>query len=645
MQRRILSGLLLAGMLLSLFFACGEKNGNAEKEKIPVLFSIPEGDEERLAVTVRAVYTGEEELGEVFFRGDELCVVRSGMSAVLNESYQPGEWRREEYDEPPRAVFDRLELYPDRLRIEDREFPLEPGFGETYIGFWSFAGTEYLVADRVVQDAVENEETIDRYTVLYPLSEEGPGDPERVEGITASGMATGTDGKWNYFSHAGFLCRTDGKVLQNLGNLVSFGVKASVLRSIEPLAEDRVLLLSGANLILLSVGEAEAEEKKEEEGRGTVVIGTDVNTSSFFSDLLARYNMTSGDKVELREYITIEKLNLAILSGEVDMAASLSADVLKNYAMRGILAPLDEVIGGTLSAGEISPNVLDAGKINGKVYMIPDAVRVSGMMLPKTVVEEKGGGFADMQDLIDTLDGLSSQRFYRCRTRENALTGILINGGMTFWIDMDTGTCRFTDESFISMLEFCNRFAQNDSEVFASGGGERPLLNPYYVMETLTGYEFGLAYESPKGSGKTNSPYGIAGKIFPCPTGKDAGFALLPDMLFGVVENSAVKRSAGDFLTWILSEECQDLKDEMIRNFAGMPVRVSSLRKQAEKDEDAKTGYEIFQKADHYGSVGGTELNQVIEEEAKRYFSGEITAEKAAEYIQNRVSIYLAEQG
>ena len=35
----------------------------------------------------------------------------------------------------------------------------------------------------------------------------------------------------------------------------------------------------------------------------------------------------------------------------------------------------------------------------------------------------------------------------------------------------------------------------------------------------------------------------------------------------------------------------------------------------------------------------------VVEDEAFRYFSGEITAEKAAEYIQNRVSIYLAEQG
>ena len=36
---------------------------------------------------------------------------------------------------------------------------------------------------------------------------------------------------------------------------------------------------------------------------------------------------------------------------------------------------------------------------------------------------------------------------------------------------------------------------------------------------------------------------------------------------------------------------------------------------------------------------------EVILDEARRYFAGQITAEKAAEYIQNRVQLYLDEQG
>jgi len=34
-----------------------------------------------------------------------------------------------------------------------------------------------------------------------------------------------------------------------------------------------------------------------------------------------------------------------------------------------------------------------------------------------------------------------------------------------------------------------------------------------------------------------------------------------------------------------------------------------------------------------------------MNEEAYRYFDGDITASQAAEYVQNRVSLYLAEQG
>ena len=49
--------------------------------------------------------------------------------------------------------------------------------------------------------------------------------------------------------------------------------------------------------------------------------------------------------------------------------------------------------------------------------------------------------------------------------------------------------------------------------------------------------------------------------------------------------------------------------------------------------------------ADYFRYIRRNELCKVLNEEAGRYFTGEITAEKAAEYIQNRVSIYLAEQG
>ena len=81
-------------------------------------------------------------------------------------------------------------------------------------------------------------------------------------------------------------------------------------------------------------------------------------------------------------------------------------------------------------------------------------------------------------------------------------------------------------------------------------------------------------------------------------------------------------------------------------SYDGMPVRISSFRKLMEEKETEEQGYEVFLNADHFTFGDGySEIGKVVKEEAARFFAGEITAEKAAEYIQNRVSIYLAEQG
>ncbi len=79
-----------------------------------------------------------------------------------------------------------------------------------------------------------------------------------------------------------------------------------------------------------------------------------------------------------------------------------------------------------------------------------------------------------------------------------------------------------------------------------------------------------------------------------------------------------------------------------------MPVVRSALEEHLKikvnpQDELTQMTWDFVSGADHlqYGVL----VEQIIEEELGAFFRGEITAEKAAEYVQNRVSIYLAEQG
>ena len=53
----------------------------------------------------------------------------------------------------------------------------------------------------------------------------------------------------------------------------------------------------------------------------------------------------------------------------------------------------------------------------------------------------------------------------------------------------------------------------------------------------------------------------------------------------------------------------------------------------------------MIDRIDHISYGTQNVIYEVMYEEAARYFAGDITAKQAAEYTQNRVSIYLAEQG
>ncbi len=53
--------------------------------------------------------------------------------------------------------------------------------------------------------------------------------------------------------------------------------------------------------------------------------------------------------------------------------------------------------------------------------------------------------------------------------------------------------------------------------------------------------------------------------------------------------------------------------------------------------------WKIIHSADHLWYFRNAVFD-VVMEEAYRYFAGEITATQAADYVQNRISLYLAEQ-
>lgn len=82
-----------------------------------------------------------------------------------------------------------------------------------------------------------------------------------------------------------------------------------------------------------------------------------------------------GTKVQgvVAEYNAyVERLTVQAAARDLPCVTQTQTTFLATYAAKGVLRPLDDLVGsGVIDASGIDPGVLDTGRINGKLYMLP----------------------------------------------------------------------------------------------------------------------------------------------------------------------------------------------------------------------------------------------------------------------------------
>ncbi len=516
-------------------------------------------------------------------------------------------------------------------------------------GFWTLSGQNYLVATR--EHATED---IDHWLLqdihLFPLNKGKLGEPIILEGFTESPSRLSTDGTYGYFMLKNELYRTDGKNVESIGDLNYYGVDLSCLQTITPLPDGRILVVDSNALTVLTPG-----EEKEAQDTTTIRVACYPSITGF-SKKAALYNREDGEhRLEIKVYESLSALNLALLSGEVDLLVSSDPYTLRRYAARGILQPLDELIPGVLDSGELFSGVVQAGTVEDEVYFLPTDIRMLAMTLPTSVLERYGGSFRDLEELQQCLDSLESQSFYEIQFRDIALNYFLWHG-LPNWVDFETGTCNFQDETFLWVLEHCNRYAVDFQATQHSDDGIKPLFSPYFQLNDAVSLSMlDIQYEI-KGQGIPAYSESMAADVFAFPIGEDSGLLLESDFVLAVTAGSPAEEACGDFLSWIFSEETHENAMLFMREYGDRGFSIyRDITDQYLKDaywnhstEEANALREeylsLLENANRY--VGsGADVWQVIKEEAQAYFAGDMAKEECARRIQERVSILLAEQG
>ncbi|MBR6763663.1 MAG: hypothetical protein IKM13_07945 [Clostridia bacterium] len=518
-------------------------------------------------------------------------------------------------------------------------------------------------------------DTVWEETRLVPLSPEMTELP--LEGKKIDGKATGgafSDGKYGYFMCGSELWRTDGKDSKRIADLIFFGVnESSHVRAVRALSDGRILVATDGILIELSGAEVATGEQKQVVTAGVINLYGDVSELTL---TFSKFNRVSENYAfVVKEFDDQTDLNLALLSGEISMVISRDQFMLKNYVKQDILAPLEEVAPELFEKDVLIENIVDATRIDGVCYYLPRSFWIRGESTDARYMEE-GVIFESRQDYYNFLSEKVPDYFEPVTKRILFTT---FGQDLDEWIDWETNTCHFDDGTFEALLEFCNKGStQEEVDQYTAQPYSMNSTN-FVLQDSLRSNHFTdvkeakvhLATLSASGEGSTQWVW----VDYPIPSSVYDGFEIYVPEFYGVVDDKAGREAAGEFLRWHFLENVIDEfpsknlyttitlyplsvnRDEtdrfLARNIDGEIEITEELEGLRAMIEDHNRGcgqeqydktWEVISRGDHF-QYFRNEVYDVMYEEAGRFFSGSITAEQAAEYVQNRISIYLAEQG
>lgn len=440
-----------------------------------------------------------------------------------------------------------------------------------------------------------------------------------------------SDGETGWLISDGDLYRTDGETFTPYADLEAAGIDISNIKKLTK-AGSSLMILCQDELVMLAEEAAEVpltngDPVKPAPSEKQVIRMASL-WSSNYTAAIAEFNRENEHYiVENTAYSSIPQLNLAVANGEADIVVSSDYNTIWNYADKGMLAPLDEVVPGLFRDGLLMDNVVDAMKLDDDLFFLAPSFNIETFYLPEEDVRD----FSGMEEFIDFVDKTYTNNYTDPHV---ALFNILQTYG-DIWLDVDAGKDYFAGESFRRVLEFCNSFPVEFIENYEN--------EPY---PTFAGNfsNFKELTEEEKAEGQwTWLPT-------PIPSEKSEGVYLASCLYIGIAKDGN-ETGAGEFLSYVMLEGSFDTSE-----WNSFPTSISRLEEFLESNDPildrplfSDYGKEIIleylSKADHVNQMGVELAQHVILPEADVYFNGDCTLEEAIERIQSRVSLYLAELG
>lgn len=628
----------LPGGLASLASACAAENGvylaGAGADGAPMLGLWADGVYEPLDLS-----DGITEIESVFF-GDALSVLARAGDAIQILHYEDGGVLTTELNGDLSALGKDLYYaeFGGTAYVMDSNTIAEVKDGQLTRGMEAEAAYLLFTAMQAAQDGlyIVQFSGLDLTTQLLKLNADTFAlEPADVGGVGIYGLGTTADGD------VLVSCTSDGR------EFVKTADEADLFDWSEPgivsPGYTNLYELGDGSWLLFYRGQTSLEllEEKLLPPKTTLTLLTDYPRAELYT-IVNDFNRTSeGYRVEVQLLgeggLTAELLRTQLIAGEgpdifafydrsslADLGANSFEDLL-------IYLDADEEYG----RDTLVPELLEAMCVQGKLSWLPYSFGISTFTAPSAYLSEPGFSFDEAKQAAAKA-GLPL--FPGWMTRD-ILWGWLSDFAVGQYMDLEAGTCSFDSEDYISLLEECAAAASefgSDSAALYNSLLQFELLQNLIRVSTIS------------------SNYGGDYAYVGAPNETTNGSMFSPDLCFAISGASEHKDAAWQLVRSCLSDEHQQMTltsfptsagvlDAMINDAVKNGVHYYEYEYELDEADAAKLRGLISETQtvqDAYPAV----LN-IMAEDAAQFFAGQITAEQAAVYTQNRVSTWLAEQG
>lgn len=346
-----------------------------------------------------------------------------------------------------------------------------------------------------------------------------------------------------------------------------------------------------------------------------------------------------------------------LVSGKGADIYYVSAADMQILYENGVLADLSGALPAQVEEA-VYPGVLDGGMRGSQRVGIAPEARAVTMMVSGKYWDGENWKLEALLDMVDAHPELTYPIIWGQQyLGGQRLLQILLFQDMdnTPFLDLKSGSCDFENPLFIRLLELAKRYYDRPIEISGERNMPQELLEEGdYVAVVLSPRDFPEFNRIMSFLPKDCHQVGI-------PTDEGTGCYWQTDYYLVVNKDAVYPELIHEYLAYLLEEENQDRTLQPVRRDMLDKHIVADSTDNTMQYSDSQGGY-YFLEIGADGTVWQEEyeqmqsrsvlvtkdtgyIQQIITEETESYFTGVRDAEAVAGLIQNRVQLYLKEQG